>query len=456
MASEAKAEGRRADPIRRHAFELLLRFERELKPADALLRARARGAQLSPRDRAFLRELFYGVLRWRGRLDYCLGRVLGRPVERVSLAVRVILRLGAYQLLFLERVPPHAAVDQAVRLAAERAPSAKGLVNGALRRLAREGAGEPPPEGSEEFLSCWLSHPGWLVRRWMERLGGERARARCEANNALPPLTFHVNPLRTEPGALTEALAREGLRTRPGEFLPGALQLVGQGGGDFTHTEAFRQGWFYLQDEGAALCAALAGLRPGERVWDACAAPGGKAAALTGQLAGEGLLVASDRRPGRLGWLRENCARMGLRAALLAADVRNPPFCKEFDCVLVDAPCSGFGVLRRHPDGKWRTAPEDMSRMAEAQVGYLVAAAAVVRPGGRLLYVVCSNEPEETEGVAAAFEAARPSFAREDPRPALCEGARAFVRPDGALELPPELAGTDGSYALRWVRRERC
>ncbi|OGL63002.1 MAG: hypothetical protein A3J27_00945 [Candidatus Tectomicrobia bacterium RIFCSPLOWO2_12_FULL_69_37] len=434
-----------ADPVRRAAHAALLAFGSRPGSAEELV-GRFTPASFDPRDRAFLRELVYGALRWRGRLDFVLGRFLEKSPDHLPPRVREALRLGAYQLLFLDRVPAHGAVNASAGLAGE-GRWERGLVNAVLRKVK---APAEPPADPEDRLAAWESHPRWLVRRWIASLGYEKARARCEADNAEGPLVLRANPLRTAPETLAARLAEEGIETSPGLADPGCLRVEAQGP-SLTQTSAFAGGLFIVQDEASSLAARYAGARPGDRALDACAAPGGKTACLAWAASPGGRAVAADLSLARLGRLRENCARIGVDVPAVVMDASRPAFGDAFDLVLVDAPCSGLGVLRRHPDARWRLREEDLAAHGARQRGILRAAAGAVRPGGRLVYAVCSNEPEETEEVAAGFGAA--GFTPEGAGEGLPPEARRFAGPDGALRIRPEEApGLDGFFAMRWRR----
>jgi len=431
--------------VRRAAHAALLAFEARPENAEELA-ARFAASSFDGRDRALLRELVYGALRWRNRLDFALSRCLEKPPDRLPPPVREALRLGAYQLLFLDRVPAHAAVNASAGLAGA-GPWERGLVNAVLRRLTPPA----PPDELEERLVLWESHPRWLVRRWLAALGGEGARARCEADNAEGPLVLRANPLRTSPQALAARLAEDGMETAPGLADPECLRVISQESA-LTGTAAFAEGLFIVQDEASSLAARYAGARPGERVLDACAAPGGKTACLAWAAAPAGRVVAGDVSSVRLARLRENCARIGADVPAVVMDASRPSFGAAFDRVLVDAPCSGLGVLRRHPDARWRLREEDLAAHGRRQGEILRRAAEAVRPGGRLIYAVCTNEPEETGEVASGFEG--PDFVPEGAGQGDIPELRRFIGADGALRIRPEEAhGLDGFFAMRWRRR---
>ena len=437
---------------RLEAFDVLRRVESARAFAGILLEERE-GRCPDPRDAALLHELVLGVLRRRAALDHAIAAVASRPVEAIDLEVTIALRIGAYALLFLDRVPDFAAVTTSVdlvRTAGRRA--AAGFVNGILRRIAREGNAllpPPPAEGDVEALALHASHPAWWTRRLAARVGFARARAILEADN-LPAATV----LRVREG-IDPAL--DGVELRPGRFSPFARHVAA---GRPTATPGFDAGTFWIQDEGSQLVACLAGVGSGDRALDACAAPGGKTLALAEAVRTEGLVVASDRHAGRLRRLARNVARCRLgNVVALAADMTSPPLAATFDAVLVDAPCSGTGTLRRHPEIRWRLREEDLAPLATRQRRLLDSCASLVRGGGALVYAVCSMEPEEGEGVVEAFLASHPSFRRGDPRALLPSSARELVGGDGYLRTAPDLEGMDGFFAARLessgTRRDR-
>ena len=437
---------RSADLVRRAAHAALLSFEKTPLAADLLVE-RFSSAGFDARDRAFLRELIYGVLRWRNRLDFIFGHFLEKP--KLAPPVREALRLGTYQLLFMDRVPSHSAVDGAVSLLNR--PNlgwAKGLVNAVLRKVAEHEVA--PPANSEDYLSIWESHPRWLVRRWMRRLGEEEARRRCRANNEEAPVVFRVNTRASNAQTLASELANEGVATRPGCADPDCLVFLpdeSAPGLRFSDTAAWRAGKFIVMDESSSLVSRFAGAAEGERVLDACAAPGGKTACLAWAAGENGRVVAGERSSRRLALLKRNCVRIRADLAILRMDALEPPFHQQFDLVLVDAPCSGLGVFRRHPDARWRLEEEDLVAQAGRQRAILRGPARAVRPGGRLVYSVCTNEPEETEEVAASFR--EPGFVPIRDGGALPEGAKRYLKPDGSLRITPG-DGLDGFFAVSW------
>ena len=390
--------------------------------------AQARTHLADERDRALLVELTTGTLRWLGAIDHLIAHAAKRPVARLDPEVRDVLRLGIYQLLHLDRVPASAVVDDAVELTRKAGKSsAAGFVNAVLRGISRTHSGLPLPpkpalgadgvpgdrEGALDYLSTTLSHPRWLVARWMDAHGFAATERWARFNNDPAPLTVRANTVHTTRAALQKALAAHGVECRPTAVAPDGLVVTA---GNPLHTPLAESGLFVLQDEASQAVASLALAAPGERVLDTCASPGGKSVAMAAAVGPDGLVVAGDVRTRRIDLLRQTLTRAGAaRASVVQIDLGRPlPFGPVFDCVFLDAPCSGLGTIRREPEIRWRRASGDLPALATAQLGMLGHAAAAVRPGGRLVYATCSSEPEENEAVVAAFLARSPQFTRMD------------------------------------------
>jgi 16S rRNA (cytosine967-C5)-methyltransferase len=358
-----------------------------------------------------------------------------RPLDALDPAVRRILRLAAYQLLYLDRVPARSVVDDAVeQTRASGHAKATGFVNGLLRSLIRaRPSGRSTSSDTNrtdtaldlDALAVELSHPRWLLARWMERHGVEAAVRWAQFNNEPAPLTLRTNTLRTSRESLVAVLADESVLVEPTRRDPNGLRVRS---GDALATQAMRDGLFVVQDEASQLVGELAAALAGPRMLDACAAPGGKTVALAAAASGSGaLIVAADRRPRRLRLLKQNLVRAGLVPTVVQIDLRQAlPFPPIFDLVLVDAPCSGLGTVRREPDIKWRRSEAELPELALAQGVMLDVASRVVAPGGRLVYATCSSEPEENDAVVDAFLARQPAFSavrpsEEDLHPGLAE-----------------------------------
>jgi 16S rRNA (cytosine967-C5)-methyltransferase len=386
---------------------------------EALAESRERLAD--ERDRALTAAIVVGTLRWRNRLDWLLARASNRDVASLDPEVLDILRLSLFQLLYLTRIPAAAAVDDAVSLTKHvRKKSAAGLTNAVLRKLARSRnrldlpvvsspAGEMPRDALVDALTVSGSHPRWLVERWVDRLGASTATAWIEFNNQEPPLTLRANTLRTTRDELAERLNSAGIETARTRYAPDGLAVVS--GQPLRSTEA-ADGLFFVQDEASQVVPLLAGTRARSKVLDACAAPGGKTLALRGGVAREGVLVASDVSRRRVALLRDILHKAGDRRTHVArVDLeRGAPFGAVFDLVLLDAPCTGLGTLRRDVDIRWRRSPEDVGRAAAKQWRMIVQASALVAPGGRLIYATCSSEPEENDAIVDEFLAGHPAF----------------------------------------------
>lgn len=445
----------RPGPAREEALRILVRVSQEGAWASRLLEAMD-GRALDARDIALAHEIVLGVLRWRGRLDASLGRLSRLPLESLDPTVREALRIGAYQILFLDRVPHHAAVNGSVELARRASgPGAAGLVNAILRKLAAEAERRPAdsddgiaaaaaPSGKRlvERLAGELSHPAWLVERILSRFDQQEARALLLANNEAAPVTLRVNPLHPAWSELAQRLAGEGVETAPGRYAPGALRVLA---GRPVRTPAFDQGAFWIQDEASQLVPFLFPPPWDGLSADLCAAPGGKSFVL----ATGGRVAAFDLHPHRLLRMAPRARMIApCRIAMAVADFAEaPPVCAAaFDRVLVDAPCSGTGVLRRHPEIRWRLGPQQIASLSALQSRLLDAGFRALRPGGLLVYSVCSIEPEEGDHVLDAF-VERCGCKLVDPRPHLPEAARSLVGDDGRLRTFPHRHGTDGFFA---------
>ena len=405
-------------PARQAAYDVLCAVERgDVDLGTALAQARTRLPD--ERDRALAGEIATGTLRWQAAFDHVTAAFANRPVSKLDAEVITILRLTMFQLLHLDRIPASAAVKDAVDLTGKAGKrSAAGLVNAILRRVSRERSSLPlpiRPHGYHDrylalaYLSTTLSHPQWLIERWMNRHGFDAAEAWTRFNNSPAPLTLRANRLKTTPAALQQALASHGIETSPGRHAPDAL-IVRDGNPLLTPLD--EEGAFVIQDEASQLVGAYADARPGEVVLDACASPGGKTTAMAAALGEEGRIVAADIRDRRIRLLARTVRRSGATGVrIVQADVTAPlPFGAVFDRVLLDAPCSGLGTIRRDPDIKWRRRAEDLEPLAQAQRQMLEHAAAVLAPGGSLIYATCSSEPEENDAVVDAFLAAHPEF----------------------------------------------
>ena len=439
---------RAATDARAVAHDVLVRVETTDAFADVLLSHRLASTRLPAAERGLATELVYGTLTWQLRLDHHLAGLLRQPIDSLDVPVRVALRLGLFQLAFLDRVPAYAAVDTSVRLAGRRAG---GLVNAVLRRAARIGRTgldlpDPAVDPIERLAVEW-SHPRWLVERWTAELGASDAARLLEADDRPPHVALRVNRQRTTPAALAVELDAAGIRPEPGRFARDAL-VVREGAGRLRALRAYRRGELAFQGEASQLVAALVDVAPDARVLDACAAPGGKTTALAERLGPKGRVVALDPHRTGLHRLRREATRLGLaHIDVVTGDARHPPLRGHFDAVLVDAPCSGLGTLRRHPDLKWRRRPEDIPRLATLQREILAGVAPLVRPGGLLVYAVCTRTNDETTAIIDWLQTTHTRFAIERPAAVPC------TDPDGFLRTAPHTHELDGFFAARFRAR---
>ena len=419
--------------------------------ADASLKAQLRRDGLTGADAALATRIVYGVLQNRALLDFYLGAYCSQKLSRLQPPLADILRIGAYQILFLDKVPDRAAVNESVELAKKNGRgAASGLVNAVLRKLSLNKAQLPAiPERDEvQALSIRYSHPKWLVRRLLALLGREEAESFLAADNAVAPLTVQVNTLRTTAAALTARLADAGVTAAAHPWVPDCLELTGSG--DLTELDAFREGLFFVQDPAAKLVSLIAAPQKGGRVIDVCAAPGGKSFGAAVAMGDEGEILACDLHENKLKRIEEGAARLGLKSIqTFAADgtVFRPEWADSADTVLVDAPCSGLGIIRKKPDVRYKS-PDDLFTLTVAQAAILENAARYVRPGGVLLYSTCTILPEENGQVVDGFLAGHPDFSRET----FALPAPVGEQP-GELTLWPHRHGTDGFYICRLRRR---
>jgi 16S rRNA (cytosine967-C5)-methyltransferase len=421
--------------------------------------ARVRPTLGDERDRALATELVTGTLRWQNQLDFVVEHFAKRPVTKLDAAVLQILRLGAYQLIHLDRIPASAAVNDAVAMTKRaKKTSAAGLVNAVLRAIAKNRQNLPLPDKTDPlaYLAVTLSHPEWLAARWLERLGFAAAEARETFNNAAAPLTIRVNRLKTNAPELLDALAKHGVDVVPARYAPDGFIVKS---GNPLRTPLAASGMFFLQDEASQLVSLLGAVQPGMRVLDTCASPGGKTIAMAADAGDRASIVAADVRGARVRLLRETVAASGAASIrIVQADLEaGLPFGPAFDLVFVDAPCSGLGILRRDPDIRWRRHERDLPDLASAQDRMIHNAAQAVRPGGVLVYSTCSSEPEENDAVVARFLSGQPGFTSidlRDERPRHFAALEPVLDADGFLRTLPEQHGLEAFFGatLRRVK----
>ena len=428
--------------------------------------ARARSGLADDRDRALAGEIATGTLRWQAAFDHVIADFARRPAARLDPEVLDILRLTIFQLLHLDRVPASAAVNDAVDLTRRAGKkSAAPLVNAVLRRVSRERGTLPLPPRPEtggrdlpaepggpllDYLSITLSHPRWLVARWLQRYGFDAAEAWARFDNAPAALTLRVNRLRAGRNEVAARLATHGVETEATRFAPDGL-VVRRGNPLLTPLAG--EGLFVVQDEASQLITVFTDPRPGDRVLDLCASPGGKTTAMAAMMGDRGSIVACDVRSARVELLGRAVAASGATCVrIVQADAsRCLPFQTGFSTILIDAPCSGLGTLRRDPDIRWRRSGADLPALAESQLAMLERAASVLRPGGRIVYSTCSSEPEENEEVVRRFLDAHPGFAPADAT-ALPEAVQPFLTGDCHMRTLPFRHRLEGFFAAMLVK----
>jgi 16S rRNA (cytosine967-C5)-methyltransferase len=439
---------------RARAIAVLARVRATDAYLSAVLDAQLSESALDARDAGLVTELCYGTTRREMLLDRALALHSDRRLETLEDRVLCALRVGAYQMFFT-RVPRRAAVAETVEALKELGLArAAGFANAVLRRTAElEAPPLPPPDDWAEHLAVRESHPQWLVERWLRQLGAERAEAMLQADNAAAPLVLRANGAKLSRDALLAQLREAGLEAQPTVCSPQGVVLTGAGSPEEIF--GYREGLWQVQDEAAQLVGVYADLPAGARVLDACAAPGGKAC----HLAERCEVVAVDLHAHKLRKLAFQAERLGLSARIRAfAHDATQPFPAEVgpvDAVLLDAPCTGLGTLRRHPELRYRRRPEDVARLAELQAHLLERCASQVPPGGLLVYAVCSPEPEEGTEQIRRFLEAHPDFALDPPAAEGATRTSALPLDAGCLVTLPGREGWDGFFAARLRRQVR-
>lgn len=431
------------------ALSVLVACRRNGAWADAALKAQLGKCALSAQDAALCSRIVYGVMQNELLLNWYLSAYCTQKLDHLQPPLADILRIGAYQILFLDKVPDHAAVSESVELCRTNGRSAaSGLVNAVLRKVAQNKSNLPPlPEGNIARLSVAYSHPQWLVKKLVSLLGVEEAEAFLRIDNEASPISVQVNPLKTNEKALVDELRGEGVCVTPHPWVPGCLELSGTG--DLTTLSAFYNGRFIVQDAAAHLIVCAADFARGQRVLDVCAAPGGKSFAAAFAMENEGSILSCDLHENKLKRIREGAQRLGITCIETAAvDGRafRDEWAGRFDVVICDVPCSGLGIIRKKPDIRYKDA-QDFSALPEIQRAILENSARYVKRGGLLVYSTCTILPEENEQVTDDFLKAHDEFTYE-----------AFSLPNGVsapghLMLWPQRDNTDGFYLSRMRRK---
>ncbi len=442
---------------RQSAFEILLHLEKETSFADALVDRELSSDALQGPDRGFLTELVFGVLRRRGTLDHLIDCCSTQKASKLERPVLILLRLGLYQMYYLDRVPVSAAVNETVNLAKRFAARAAGFINAVLRRADRERETLPWPDRESDpigFLAARHSHPRWLVEQWSSQVGPADVEALAEAMSGSPSLTVRTNTLKFSRECLLEHLAERGVQAEPTAFSPFGIRILSP-----TYPPSlpgFQEGLFTVQDESSQLAALFLSPLPGETILDLCAAPGGKATHLAQLMENRGSILACDRDDRKLRLVREAAARLGISIIETRKLDASRPLTelggRRYDRILLDAPCTGLGVLRRNPEAKWRLKPEDPARMAVLQGAILRNAAECLAEGGVLLYSTCSTSVEENEQLIDEFVSERNDFVVENLQRVFPELSCLFTE-RGFFRGWPHRHGMDAFTAVRLRKR---
>lgn len=425
--------------------------------ANLSLDAHLSKSKLGGRDRALATELAYGTTRRRATIDWAIAQVATRPLEQTDPWVRNILREAVYQLLFMDRIPASAAVDEAVELAKKYGHvGVAKFVNGVLRNLIRRRQTLAWPDAARDPMGAMAvqhSYPLWLVEEWAGRFGVNAAVELLEAGNQVPPLTIRANRLKATREQVVEALAAEGVKAEPTRFSPQGLVLHDLNSASFLDgLKAMKQGLFTVQDESSMLVAPALDPQPGWTVLDMAAAPGGKSTHLAELMQNQGRVIAVDIHPHKIDLIDENARRLGATVVEgLCADAREVGAVMpgRADAVLCDVPCSGLGTLARRPDARWRKQPGEFAELVPIQRAILESAAVALKAGGVLVYSTCTIHPAENQEMVAAFLADHPDFAVDDLGPRLPGSLPPESYAGGFLQLLPHIHGTDGFFIAR-------
>ncbi len=437
--------------VRGLAVKILNRVERTDAYLEKLLDNEMRNSELSGQDKALLYEIVHGVIRWMGRLDWVLNGFYKGQFSKAIPNLKNGLRVALYQIMFLDRIPDHAIVNEAVEFVKRlQGQKPADLTNAILRNIIRSKNAIRYPDPEEDlvgYLCTYYSHPSWMVKRYLERFGREATERLLAANNDKPFLTLKLNTLKTNPDEFARLLTAVNLKFIQGKYLPEFFKL--QNLTNITAWEYYSKGYFNVQDEGAGLACRLLDPKPGMRVLDLCAAPGGKSSYLASLIKDEGEIVALDRYESRLMLMRKNLERLGIKSVktmeINALEYKSQPF----DRVLADVPCLGSGTLSKKPDIKWKKDLLDLRKITDIQYELLEKASSLIKPGGVIVYSTCSIEPEENFGVVKRFLDSHPQFILKD---ASGEFSHELLDENNCIQTLPHIHRMDGAFAARLVR----
>ncbi len=446
---------------RKTALYILNRLDKGNKTLDSVLEAFSDKIDLlSKRDRSLLNALVYGVIRWRGRLDHIIDYLSNIPITRIDPDVLNIIRMGLFQMIYLSRIPASAAVNTSVELAKSFAPPwIIGFVNGILRNADRKSETVPFPDPKKDPVSAMAaqsSFPKWLIKRWLHRYGGKETAQLCDAINTIPPITIRTNTLKTNRDILLNSLKKEVEKIECTTYSPDGISFF-KPNSSIPEIKSFKDGWFVVQDEAAQLVTLLLDARPGDTILDACAGLGGKTGHIAQIMKNQGTIFAIDKDERKLSRLVSEMKKLGI-------SIITPLTCnleknldikglKLFDRILLDAPCSGIGALRRNPDIKWATSKKNLNYYKEKQLLFLKNLACLVKPSGILVYAVCSFEPEENEEVVKEFLSRHSEFDIKNVSGLLSYNDTPVVSEDGYLKTLPHKNNMDGFFSVCFQKK---
>ena len=439
-------------------LDLLNRMEEaDRHPDDLLTDSFKRYRHLTPLDRSFLTELTYGTLRWRGKLDWIIRHFSNVPFEKVETSILHTLRIGLYQILFMSRTPVSAAVNESVELAKRfRSQGGASFVNAILRSFIRQKEEMSYPALEDDpalHIAVVQSHPLWLVQRWVDEMGVEGTLKVCADNNQIAPLTLRANTLRISRDRLIEALKEKSLDPFPTTYSKEGIVLKDPP--PVSELPSLKEGLYVIQDEASQLVSAILDPKPGEKILDACAAPGSKTTHMAQRMGNEGEIFALDLTTDKLHLIEEACLRLNVKnVKVMKGDARRPlptPGNQKFDRILADVPCSGFGTVRRNPDLKWRKSEEDVRRLSVVQASVLSNLSGYLKEEGVLVYSTCTIFHEENEDVVEAFLKNHPEFALDDLSQVLPENIRSFIKNDYFRSILGS-EGMDGFFVARLIK----
>jgi 16S rRNA (cytosine967-C5)-methyltransferase len=438
--------------VRGVAVKVLNRVERTDSYLDKLLDSEIKNSELSGQDKALLFEIVHGVIRWMGRLDWILNGFYKGQFSKAIPNLKNGLRVALYQILFLDKIPDHAAVNEAVEFVKKlQGQKPADLTNAILRNIIRSKNSIRYPDPEEDlpgYLAAYYSHPSWMVKRYLTRFGREETEKLLEYNNERPQLTLKINTVKTSPEEFKKLLTSVDLRYLNGKFFPEFLRLLNLS--NITQWKYFSEGYFDIQDESAGLACRLLGAEPGMRVLDLCAAPGGKTSYLAALMKNTGEIVTLDKYESRIKILQKNISRQGFEnVKILEQDALTYNDNEGFDRVLADVPCSGTGTLSKKPDIKWKKDLLDIRKSASVQMELIEKAASLVKPGGALVYSTCSIEPEENFDVVQKFLQEHPEFALEKADKTV---PPQVIDENGCIQTFPHIHNVDGAFAAKLIK----